>query len=410
MLTQKNWMLFSIQFRAENETRTPAKKPEFFTLYVNPQSGIRLTAPRGRSRVRISFSVLLNAKKLDAFQHPISSGKRDSNSRPQPWQGCALPTELFPQYVSLELGLQRYGYFSFLQTFLHIFSKSFLLLLHSVLLTADLVSIKPIIMKKNLLVLAAFSALALASCSKEQENNEPVLEYGGVTYKIVKLKDGKWWMAENLRYVPEGITVSDDPTKTSPIWYPYSSNGSEITVLKDEESISKLGYLYNPAFALGVDEITADNYNTLEGVQGICPEGWHIPTWEDYFGLCGVSNTRKLGEAAPSNNTEAIFYDTEKDNGSIVKADAEGFNYTFCGCINGSKYQTIITKEETCSVESYIGNNALSYYLSSTGYQSKSSYQMFGLMSTFSKTFTYGKLSLSYFNLAGGAGVRCVKD
>jgi hypothetical protein len=24
------------------------------------------------------------------------SGKRVSNSRPQPWQGCALPTELFP--------------------------------------------------------------------------------------------------------------------------------------------------------------------------------------------------------------------------------------------------------------------------------------------------------------------------
>jgi hypothetical protein len=24
------------------------------------------------------------------------SGKRDSNSRPQPWQGCALPAELFP--------------------------------------------------------------------------------------------------------------------------------------------------------------------------------------------------------------------------------------------------------------------------------------------------------------------------
>ena len=25
------------------------------------------------------------------------SGKRGSNSRPQPWQGCALPTELFPR-------------------------------------------------------------------------------------------------------------------------------------------------------------------------------------------------------------------------------------------------------------------------------------------------------------------------
>jgi hypothetical protein len=27
----------------------------------------------------------------------IWSGKPDSNRRPQPWQGCALPTELFPR-------------------------------------------------------------------------------------------------------------------------------------------------------------------------------------------------------------------------------------------------------------------------------------------------------------------------
>jgi hypothetical protein len=27
------------------------------------------------------------------------SGKRDSNPRPQPWQGCALPAELFPRRV-----------------------------------------------------------------------------------------------------------------------------------------------------------------------------------------------------------------------------------------------------------------------------------------------------------------------
>ena len=31
----------------------------------------------------------------------LLSGKRDSNPRPQPWQGCALPTELFPQ-ISLK--------------------------------------------------------------------------------------------------------------------------------------------------------------------------------------------------------------------------------------------------------------------------------------------------------------------
>src|SRR5213080_4268599 len=30
----------------------------------------------------------------------IWSGKRVSNSRPQPWQGCALPTELFPREIA----------------------------------------------------------------------------------------------------------------------------------------------------------------------------------------------------------------------------------------------------------------------------------------------------------------------
>ena len=42
------------------------------------------------------------------------SGKRDSNPRPQPWQGCALPTELFPQtlrdFIS-HLRMQSYVFF-----------------------------------------------------------------------------------------------------------------------------------------------------------------------------------------------------------------------------------------------------------------------------------------------------------
>src|SRR5919204_6129802 len=34
---------------------------------------------------------------LDDVCDSAQSGKRDSNPRPQPWQGCALPTELFPR-------------------------------------------------------------------------------------------------------------------------------------------------------------------------------------------------------------------------------------------------------------------------------------------------------------------------
>ena len=44
--------------------------------------------------------------KDEKIAHPSSlnfwSGKRGSNSRPQPWQGCALPTELFPHVAKYD--------------------------------------------------------------------------------------------------------------------------------------------------------------------------------------------------------------------------------------------------------------------------------------------------------------------
>ena len=38
----------------------------------------------------------VNEKSSNELPSENWSGKRVSNSRPQPWQGCALPTELFP--------------------------------------------------------------------------------------------------------------------------------------------------------------------------------------------------------------------------------------------------------------------------------------------------------------------------
>ena len=39
------------------------------------------------------------------IENKKKSGKRDSNPRPRPWQGRALPTELFPQNVSAKIVL-----------------------------------------------------------------------------------------------------------------------------------------------------------------------------------------------------------------------------------------------------------------------------------------------------------------
>ena len=57
------------------------------------------------------------------------SGKRDSDPRPQPWQGCALPTELFPpvhplaRSISLDCGCKGNAFFGTDKFFKRFFSK-----------------------------------------------------------------------------------------------------------------------------------------------------------------------------------------------------------------------------------------------------------------------------------------------
>ncbi len=64
------------------------------------------------------------------------SGKRDSDPRPQPWQGCALPTELFPHLLrftkaSLSIADAKVMLFSELANFLGVFFQKNLLI-HSI--------------------------------------------------------------------------------------------------------------------------------------------------------------------------------------------------------------------------------------------------------------------------------------
>ncbi|MCQ5111360.1 fibrobacter succinogenes major paralogous domain-containing protein, partial [Bacteroides thetaiotaomicron] len=101
------------------------------------------------------------------------------------------------------------------------------------------------------------------------------------------------WMAEPLRYVPDGYTPSSDPAADSHIWYPYQLVTVDGTLtakaLQDEASIKQYGYLYDIHAALSGKAVTPDNCYDFEGAQGICPKGWHIPTRAEYFSLVGNS-------------------------------------------------------------------------------------------------------------------------
>ena len=54
------------------------------------------------SLISIVLNIKYFKKVLNTSKNKLVSGQRDSNARHQPWQGCALPTELCPQIKTLQ--------------------------------------------------------------------------------------------------------------------------------------------------------------------------------------------------------------------------------------------------------------------------------------------------------------------
>ena len=261
----------------------------------------------------------------------------------------------------------------------------------------------------------------------EEPGGEPedpnTLTYGGVTYKTVTLSNGQTWMAEPLRYIPDGMTVSSDPSENAHIWYSYTFD-AEGNPVADETTVEERGYLYDMYAALGGVEITTENCETFEGVQGICPDGWHIPTWEEYFMLCGKSTTMDNGNGA-SSNTEALFYDSEYDGGKVLTANELGWNVVFSGVrqkntftATNTQYVKMAISETNCTIENFYGAPAMTYYISSTFDKMKedsktgeiSSIYFMSMMTTFTKTYSEGRLSMSNAHCEMGQQLRCIKD
>ena len=167
--------------------------------------------------------------------------------------------------------------------------------------------------------------------SFEEKLEDGYFTYDGVKYNVVKMKDGKWWMAQNLAYLPEGYTPATDLTAvTAGVFAPIQINAEHTSAefTTDAAVIASNGYLYQAEVALGlkVGDLTSEaEAKGLEGAQGICPKGWHVPTLDDIVGLVGKS-------VGANTNTEAPYYDGA--NGSIVKLNEDGFNMDAFGAIS----------------------------------------------------------------------------
>ena len=227
-------------------------------------------------------------------------------------------------------------------------------------------------------------------------------EYDGVEYKTVTLADGNTWMAENLRFIPRGRTVSSDPAEDAGIWYP-AANADKTA---DPALAETLGLLYDAATAFGVEEITIENASTFEGTQGICPTGWHIPTVTEMTGLVGHCSNSALID------TEGAYYDSSIKGASLAALKEAGFEWQFASCRNKTNTSANGTYLSTTYNDIY---GIMSYLIGSTYYQhtlntdeSLKNVQYYYMMPTYNATNE--KVAVAYGNFLAGASIRCVKN
>jgi uncharacterized protein (TIGR02145 family) len=120
----------------------------------------------------------------------------------------------------------------------------------------------------------------------------PCTDLGGNHYAVVTIGN-QTWMAENLAYLPE-ITFEDDwGSYTDPQYavYDYAPGSGTETVAgaKATANYDTYGVLYNWPAAMDGDASSSSNPS---GVQGICPNGWHLPSDDEWTEL-----TDYLGDA-----------------------------------------------------------------------------------------------------------------
>jgi len=149
----------------------------------------------------------------------------------------------------------------------------------------------------------------------------------GQAYNIVAI-GRQTWMAENLKYLPD-VNPSLDGSNSSPYYYAYDYQGTNVSEAKATTNYQTYGVLYNWNAALNA-----------------CPDGWHLPTddeWktlEMYLGMSQSESddvdwrgTDEGGKLKETGTTNWWSPNTGATNSSGFTALPGGFRYS-----NGSFY------------------------------------------------------------------------
>lgn len=186
----------------------------------------------------------------------------------------------------------------------------------------------------------------------------------GKIYRQIKIGN-QTWMAENLNYGK--LVLNMEQCDNKQIEKSYYKNDSLIG--------KKMGALYTWEEAINYD---LPNANTV--IQGICPEGWHLPNNSEWEQLCTFLD--------PTANYKADGWSGKDIALVLIDSSRKTFNSKFAGNAVSNWYF-------------YLNN--MSYYWTSTKYSSASAY--YRCLSKDSKKIYKGAGDIKI-----GMSVRCIKD
>lgn len=227
----------------------------------------------------------------------------------------------------------------------------------------------------------------------------------GIVYKTVQLGE-QLWMAENLRYLPQQD-------------YEVSSTDPKYYVMLDYDATTELGKGFLDAYGAyynvpaALQGQASQSMESTQKIQGICPEGWHIPSMEEWRSLAqyvvdakmaisvnGVVDETAVGKALAASTMWQLPADIEDEPSPVWIGENMEEN-------NASMFNGLPTGFRACA-----GEEAWMDLTYSAGWWSSTAGVV---MSEFTMPVrmwaTEGLLGTSSeFNPGVGLPVRCLKD
>ena len=225
-----------------------------------------------------------------------------------------------------------------------------------------------------------------------------VADYDGNLYKTVVIGD-QCWMRENLRttHYADGTLIEEGNTYSTSMPCRFRGYVSEVEHQNDPSIFIRCGYLYNwPAVMHGA----FGSSTNPSGIQGICPNGWHVPSSAEWSQLATFLHS--VPRYWCGGNSDYYVK-------SLAAKEMWGVTDQYCwlGWQMGTNNRTLFTAYP-------VG------YTNGTNYYDWGQYSVFWTASRqygdgnpayrYIPNTTYQGLAEYYRGMGDGCSVRCVKD